>query len=222
MYAVIENGGKQYRVELGAELEFDLLSAGPGETIDVGRVLLVADGDETLIGQPVVEGARVTGEVVRPTRGEKLIVFKYRPKARRRVKHGHRADLTLVRIADIEWAGRSAAHEAQVQADEEQRTRAEAAKAAEARAKADRALADKLAKDKAAETKADKTKAAKADTKATKADAAATKATAAAKTKPAAKATTAKSTAKPAAPTAAKKSTLSKPTAGTPKKKKEE
>jgi large subunit ribosomal protein L21 len=169
MYAVIENGGKQYRVELGAELEFDLLSADPGETIDVGRVLLVADGDDTLIGQPVVEGARVTGEVVRPTRGEKLIVFKYRPKARRRVKHGHRADLTLVRIADIEWAGRSAAHEAQVQADEEQRARAEAAKVAEARAKADRTLADKLAKDKAAETKADKTD--KAEAGATKAKA---------------------------------------------------
>jgi large subunit ribosomal protein L21 len=213
MYAVIENGGKQYRVELGAELEFDLLSADPGETIDVGRVLLVADGDETLIGQPVVEGARVTGEVVRPTRGEKLIVFKYRPKARRRVKHGHRADLTLVRIADIEWAGRSAAHEAQVQADEEQRARAEAAKAAEARAKADRTLADKLAKDKAAETKADKT---------AKAEAGATKAKAPAKTKPAAKATTAKSAAKPTAPTASKKTTSSKAAAVTPKKKKEE
>jgi large subunit ribosomal protein L21 len=194
MYAVIENGGKQYRVELGAELEFDLLSADPGETIDVGRVLLVADGDDTLIGQPVVEGARVTGEVVRPTRGEKLIVFKYRPKARRRVKHGHRADLTLVRIADIEWAGRSAAHEAQVQADEEQRARAEAARAAEARAKADRALADKLAKDKAAETKADKAKAAKADTKATKADAktARTVKTAGTAKTPTAKSTTAK------------------------------
>jgi large subunit ribosomal protein L21 len=213
MYAVIENGGKQYRVELGAELEFDLLSADPGETIDVGRVLLVADGDDTLIGQPVVEGARVTGEVVRPTRGEKLIVFKYRPKARRRVKHGHRADLTLVRIADIEWAGRSAAHEAQVQADEEQRARAEAAKAAEARAKADRTLADKLAKDKAAETKADKT---------AKAEAGATKAKAPAKTKPAAKATTAKSAAKPTAPTASKKTTSSKAAAVTPKKKKEE
>jgi large subunit ribosomal protein L21 len=213
MYAVIENGGKQYRVELGAELEFDLLSADPGETIDVGRVLLVADGDDTLIGQPVVEGARVTGEVVRPTRGEKLIVFKYRPKARRRVKHGHRADLTLVRIADIEWAGRSAAHEAQVQADEEQRARAEAAKVAEARAKADRTLADKLAKDKAAETKADKT---------AKAEAGATKAKAPAKTKPAAKATTAKSAAKPTAPTASKKTTSSKAAAVTPKKKKEE
>jgi large subunit ribosomal protein L21 len=194
MYAVIENGGKQYRVELGAELEFDLLSADPGQTIDVGRVLLVADGDDTLIGQPVVEGARVTGEVVRPTRGEKLIVFKYRPKARRRVKHGHRADLTLVRIADIEWAGRSAAREAQVQAEDEQRARAEAAKAAEAKAKADRALADKLSKDKAADTKADKTKAAKADTKTTRADAkiAKTAKTAAAAAKPTAKPTTAK------------------------------
>jgi len=109
MYAVIENGGKQYRVELGAELELDQLAADPGARIDIGRVLLVADGDGALVGTPVVEGAKVTAEVLRPTRGDKVIVFKYRPKARRRVKHGHRQDLTVVRVADIEWAGRSAA-----------------------------------------------------------------------------------------------------------------
>ena len=149
MYAVIENGGKQYRVELGAELELDQLSADPGQTIDIGRVLLVADGDEALIGRPVVEGARVTAEVVRPTRGEKIVVFKYRPKARRRVKHGHRQDLTLVRVADIEFAGRSAAREAQAEAEKERAVRAEAARAATAKAEADRALADKLARDKA-------------------------------------------------------------------------
>lgn len=153
MYAVIENGGKQYRVELGAELELDSMSAEPGQTIELGRVLLVADGDEAMIGRPVVDGARVTGEILRPTRGDKIIVFKYRPKARRRVKHGHRQDLTLVRIADIEFGGRSAAKEAQARESEEQAARAEAAKAAAAKAKADQALADKLAKERAPETK---------------------------------------------------------------------
>ena len=205
MYAVIENGGKQYRVELGAELELDQLTADPGDTIDIGRVLLVADGDERLIGQPVVDGARVTAEIVRATRGEKLVVFKYRPKARRRVKHGHRQDLTLVRIADIEFGGRSAAREAQADAEKRQAERAEAAKGAEAKAKADRELADKLARDQAAEEKsAKRTAEAKSTT-----------------TVPAAKATTAKSAAKTKPPTAGKKSTTSKPAAA-PKKKKEE
>ena len=90
MYAVIETGGKQYRVEVGTELEVDLMDAEPGQEITIDRVLLVADGDESAIGQPVVADAAVSVEVVRQARGEKVISFKYRPKARRRVKKGHR------------------------------------------------------------------------------------------------------------------------------------
>ena len=146
MYAVVENGGKQYRVELGAELELDQFAADPGARIDIGRVLLVADGENALVGTPVVEGAKVTGEVLRADRGEKLIVFKYRPKARRRVKHGHRQELTIVRVADIEWSGRSAAKEARAAADDAKQAKADADKSAEAKAKADAVLADKLAK----------------------------------------------------------------------------
>src|SRR6185503_9763597 len=126
MYAVVENGGKQYRVELGAELELDQFAADPGARIEIGRVLLVADGENALIGTPIVEGAKVTGEVLRADRGEKIIVFKYRPKARRRVKHGHRQDLTIVRVADIEWAGRSAAKEAEAAAADAKQAKAEA------------------------------------------------------------------------------------------------
>lgn len=171
MYAVIENGGKQYRVELGAELELDQFAAEPGARIDVGRVLLVADGDKALIGMPVVEGAKVTGEVVRPMRGDKVIVFKYKPKARRRVKHGHRQELTLVRVADIEWAGRSAAKEADAAAAEAKEAQVDAAKSAEAKAKADAALADKLAK--AEKPKAEAKPATKPSTSAAKKPAAA-------------------------------------------------
>ena len=156
MYAVIESGGKQYRVELGAQLEIDQLTAAPGDTIDLGRVLLVADGETAIIGQPVVDGARVTAEVLRQARGEKIIVFKYRPKARHRAKQGHRQDLTVVRIADIEFDGRSAAREAEAKAEQEAKARADAARAAEAKAAADRALADKLARDQAEQAKADK------------------------------------------------------------------
>ena len=86
MYAVIETGGKQYRVEVGTELQVELLDVEPGKTITLDRVLLVADGDESTIGRPLVADASVSAEVVTQTRGPKLISFKYRPKARSRVK----------------------------------------------------------------------------------------------------------------------------------------
>ena len=201
MYAVIENGGKQYRVELGAELELDQLTADPGARIDIGRVLLVSDGDDALIGRPVVEGAKVTAEVLRAARGEKLIVFKYKPKARRRVKHGHRQDLTIVRVADIEWAGRSAAREAEAAAADAKQARAEAEKSAAAKAKTDAALADKLAADNAPKTAEPKAPGPKA-----------------AEPKARAKTSTPKPATKSATTTAAKKSTPPKPVAGAPKK----
>jgi large subunit ribosomal protein L21 len=109
MYAVIETGGKQYRVEVGTELEVELLDVEPGQTITLERVLLVVDGAAATVGQPVVDGAAVDAEVLGATRGEKVIAFKYRPKARRRVKKGHRQDLTMLRIADIRVDGKSAA-----------------------------------------------------------------------------------------------------------------
>src|SRR5438093_10095903 len=101
MYAVIETGAKQYRVEVGTELEVELLDVEPGKTITIDRVLLVADGDDSTIGRPLVSDASVSAEVVNQTRGPKLISFKYRPKARSRVKKGHRQELTLLRVADI-------------------------------------------------------------------------------------------------------------------------
>jgi large subunit ribosomal protein L21 len=145
MYAVIETGGKQYRVELGSEIEVDRMDVEPGQTIDIERVLLIADGEEAAIGQPVVDGARVSASVLRQSRGDKIVVFKYKPKARTRVKQGHRADLTVLRIADIAWAGRSAAKE-QAKVDKEQQKAADAAaKAASEQAAADTALAEQLA-----------------------------------------------------------------------------
>src|SRR6187399_1282404 len=154
MYAVIETGGKQYRVEVGTELEVELLDAEPGKTISVGRVLLVADGDDASIGQPVVDGASVSAEVVRQGRGEKVIAFKYRPKARRRVKKGHRQELTVVRISDIVLDGKSAAAAA-AKAEEARKTeRQRLEDAARKQAEQDAALAAKLAADKAKAEKA--------------------------------------------------------------------
>jgi large subunit ribosomal protein L21 len=166
MYAVIETGGKQYRVEVGTELEVELLDVEPGQAIKLERVLLVADGDESSIGRPLVENAAVSAEVVRQTRGEKLISFKYRPKARTRVKKGHRQELTVLRITDVRLGSKSAAEsvrKAEAEAkDERQRLEEAAAK----QAAVDAALASKLAKSAPADTKSAKDSAAKSKTSA--------------------------------------------------------
>jgi len=145
MYAVIETGGKQYRVEVGTELEVELLDVEPGQSITLERVLLVADGTEAAVGTPVVDGAAVDAEVVGQTRGDKVIAFKYRPKARRRVKKGHRQDLTVLRIADIRFNGKSAAAGIEKPADAKADERRKLEEAAARQAAEDAALAAKLA-----------------------------------------------------------------------------
>jgi len=174
MYAVIETGGKQYRVEVGTELEVELLDLEPGKNVTFDRVLLVADGDEASIGRPVVDGAAVSAEVVRLDRGPKLISFKYRPKARSRVKKGHRQELTILRISDIVLNGKSAAKSVAKAESDAKTERQRLEEAAAAQAAKDAALAAKLAASKApatkatakADTKAGSKAAAKADTKA--------------------------------------------------------
>jgi large subunit ribosomal protein L21 len=144
MYAVIETGGKQYTVELGTELEVELLEAEPGQEIELERVLLVADGEKTVVGQPVVKDAAVSARVLRQARGEKLISFKYRPKARRRVKKGHRQELTVLKITDVRLGARSAAAEAKKVEAEAEAERSRIEKAAARQAAEDAALAAKL------------------------------------------------------------------------------
>jgi len=198
MYAVIETGGKQYRVEVGTQLEVELLDVEPGATINLDRVLLVADGDTASIGRPVVTDAQVSAEVVSQIRGPKTISFKYRPKARSRVKKGHRQELTVLRISDIVLAGKSAAADSKKAADAAKTERNRLEEAAAAQAAKDAELAAKLAvtaeaakpATKAAAPKKTTTKApaAKAETKtSTNTDAAPAKAAPAAK-QPAAKA----------------------------------
>jgi large subunit ribosomal protein L21 len=145
MYAVIETGGKQYRVEVGTELEVELLEAEPGAEITLDRVLLVADGDEASIGHPTVADATVLAEVVRRDRGPKLINFKYGPKTRRRVKKGHRQELLVLRIADITLGGKSAAALVAKATDAKKTERARLEEAAARQAAEDAALAAKLA-----------------------------------------------------------------------------
>jgi large subunit ribosomal protein L21 len=166
MYAVIETGGKQYRVEVGTELEVEALDAEPGNTITLDRVLLVADGDEASIGRPLVADAAVSAEVLRRDRGEKLISFKYRPKARTRVKKGHRQELTILRISDITLNGKSAAKESAKADKDAAAARKEREAAAAKQAEADAALASTLAVGAETET-AEATPAKKASTRAT-------------------------------------------------------
>jgi large subunit ribosomal protein L21 len=209
MYAVIVTGGKQYRVEVGTELEVELLDVEPGQAITIDKVLLVADGDESAIGRPLVADAAVSAEVVRQTRGEKLISFKYRPKARSRVKKGHRQELTVLRITDVRLGTKSAAESVRKAEADAKTERQRLEEAATKQAAADAALAAKLAKSAPAETKATKASTAKpkattakADAKTSAKPAAKSAATSAAK-KPAAKASAAdQKTTKKAAPKA--------------------
>jgi large subunit ribosomal protein L21 len=216
MYAVIETGGKQYRVEVGTELEVELLEAAPGDNITIDRVLLVADGDESTIGRPVVADAAVEAEVIRRERGEKVISFKYRPKARRRVKKGHRQELMILRVTDVKLNGKSAAA-AKRKADANAKTeRQRLEEAATKQAAEDAALAAKLAKAAAPKAKAKPTTT-KADAKTTKpaAKAAPKAAAKAAPTKPAtprAKTQSGAADAKPASKAAAKPKAKPAPT----------
>jgi large subunit ribosomal protein L21 len=152
MYAVIETGGKQYRVEVGTELEIELLEAENGQTVAFDRVLLIADGETAAIGTPVVANGSVAGEILRRDRGDKVISFKYRPKARRRVKKGHRQELTVVRISDIVLDGKSAATEVAAAEQERRTERQRLEQAARRQAEQDAALAAKLAAEKPART----------------------------------------------------------------------
>jgi large subunit ribosomal protein L21 len=194
MYAVIETGGKQYRVELGTEIEVELLDADPGQEINLDRVLLVVDGDTSAIGQPIVEDAAVSAKVLRQDRGEKTISFKYRPKARSRVKKGHRQELTVLKITEVRLGTKSAAAEAKEAEAVAAAAREKVSKAAARQAAEDAALAEKLKARKAAEEQAAAPKA--------KAKAAPAKDDAPAKAAP--KAATAKAAAPKAAPKAAK------------------
>lgn len=151
MYAVIESGGKQYRVEVGTELEVELLDVEPGQALTLDRVLLIGDEDETAIGRPLVANASVEAEVLRRDRGPKLIVFKYRPKARRRVKKGHRQEHTILRITDVKLGSKSAAASVRKAEQAEKTERERLQEAANRQAATDAALAAKLAKAKPAE-----------------------------------------------------------------------
>ena len=102
MHAIIETGGKQYKVAEGDTLFIEKLPAEAGDAVTFRKVLAVIDGDKLTVGTPVVEGAKVDASVVKNGRGKKVIVFKYKPKKGYRRKQGHRQPYTKVTIGKIE------------------------------------------------------------------------------------------------------------------------
>ena len=101
MHAIIETGGKQYKVAEGDTLFIEKLPAEAGDAVTFRKVLAVIDGDKLTVGTPVVEGAKVDATVVKNGRGKKVIVFKYKPKKGYRRKQGHRQPYTKVTIGKI-------------------------------------------------------------------------------------------------------------------------
>lgn len=102
MLAVIKTGGKQYLVSPGQKIKIEKVDIEEGKEIVFPEVLLVEKQNKVEIGTPLVQGAKVTGKVLRQDRGEKVIVFKYRSKTRYKKKRGHRQPFTEVEIMKIE------------------------------------------------------------------------------------------------------------------------
>ena len=104
MYAVVETGGKQYRALPGQSIDVEKLPVAVGEQITLDRVLLVADGDQITVGQPLVTGATVRATVVLQAKQRKVSFFHYVPKKRQRKKRGHRQPFTRLRIESVDLA----------------------------------------------------------------------------------------------------------------------
>ena len=101
MYAVIQTGGKQYRVQQGDVIYVEKIDAQADETVTFEKVLLVGEGESVKVGTPAVEGAKVEGKVLGQVKGKKIIVYKYKAKKNERKKQGHRQPYTKVEITAI-------------------------------------------------------------------------------------------------------------------------
>ena len=100
-YAIIEDGGKQFKAVIGEAIDVDRYPLEVGEEIDMDRVLLISDGANVKVGTPFIQGAKVQATVIAHTKGPKIIVFRYKAKERIRSKTGHRQKYTQVRIDAI-------------------------------------------------------------------------------------------------------------------------
>ena len=100
-YAIVQTGGRQYKVSSGDNIDVARIRAVEGSAVELDQVLLVADGDSVRVGTPTVDGAKVITEVLGEGKGKKVIVFKYKPKVRYRRMKGHRQFYTTLSIKEI-------------------------------------------------------------------------------------------------------------------------
>ena len=108
IYAIVETGGKQYKVTAGQVVDVELLEVAEGSTVELDRVLFIADGDKVTLGTPTVEGARVLATSKGDDRAKKVTVFKYKNKTRYSKKRGHRQPYTSLSIDKILESGAAA------------------------------------------------------------------------------------------------------------------
>jgi|SRR4051812_39646956 large subunit ribosomal protein L21 len=102
MFAIVETGGKQYKVAPGNAITVERLVSEPGATVDLDRVLMIGDdGGSVKVGNPFIAGAKVRAHVLGHERGEKIVVFKYKAKVNYRRRTGHRQEITRIRVTDI-------------------------------------------------------------------------------------------------------------------------
>lgn len=130
MFAIIETGGKQYKVEKGHKIDIERLEGEEGETITIDKVLLINDGGKSNIGTPTITGAYISANIVGHKRGEKIVVFKMKAKKRYQKTQGHRQELTTLEILDIKaTGGKAAAPAKKAEAPQEKEEKAEIKKA---------------------------------------------------------------------------------------------
>ncbi|MES2729586.1 MAG: 50S ribosomal protein L21 [Pseudomonadota bacterium] len=104
MFAIIRTGGKQYKVQTNDKIRVEKLEANEGDKITLDQVLLIGDDKTTTLGSPLVSGAKVTAEIVKQDRNDKVIIFKKRRRQNSRRKNGHRQNMTVLRITAISAA----------------------------------------------------------------------------------------------------------------------
>lgn len=103
MWAVVETGGKQYRLQPGDRVRVEKLNAAVGDRVELDQVLVASREGEVQVGSPVVPGARAVVEVLEQGKGKKIRGFKYKNKTNYRRRYGHRQPYTLIRVEDIAW-----------------------------------------------------------------------------------------------------------------------
>ncbi len=119
MYAVVETGGRQYRIRPGDTIEVEKLPGEVGDTVTLPKVLMVGEGTEVTIGAPELADVRVEAQIVAQKRGKKLIIFKHKRRKGYRRKQGHRQYVTALKILDIQASSSSPAEGAAPQGIEE-------------------------------------------------------------------------------------------------------